>query len=413
METSNSQHQQHLQHQYPMIDELLALFQQESASCYQPADYLAYLKAPTVAETVSAGPDDENDDSFMGDIISIEADLNAVHNGVRARKRQEYVTMRQKMGEWAYDGKYKYCRSLYTHANVSLAHIACLLHTYILTVIDYHGMSREVGALAMNYTDRYLQALVDQRPHDHNHQEDPEELPSGRSYQLIVMTGLYLAIKLTIGSYFGDRLDARTMCAMSRGMFTRDKLLAMERDLLHTLQWRMHPPTAKVFLNHYLELLANYYGACDPDDQHAPTWQVVDKKQLHAVRNEADFMLEHAVLDYHFCGHYPSVIAIAALCNTTSVVWPNNANPLTLLKQIMGHAVAWDDGQVAECRQRLHALMVNYHSHQAQAAGQKSSETADFDQRTRSPVSVLADPTLATDKTTATATTATAAHHPS
>jgi hypothetical protein len=245
-------------------------------------------------------------------------------------------------------------------------------------VIDYHGMSREVGALAMNYTDRYLQA---QRQHIPNHdpddpeEDDPEEVPTGRAYQLIVMTGLYLAIKLSIGSYFGDLLDARTMCAMSRGMFTRDKLLAMERNVLHTLHWRMHPPTAKVFLNHYLELLADNY--CQGD-----------KKQLHAVRNEADFMLEHAVLDYHFCAHYPSVIAIAALCNTASVVWydgsNNNNSPLLLLQQILvGHGCSWDEGQVADCRLRLHELMVHYHSHRLE----QSSETAD-QFRIQSPISV-------------------------
>jgi hypothetical protein len=321
------------------------------------------------------------------------------------------------------------------------------------TVIDYHGISREAGALAMNYTDRYLQAHHDQRQHDHDHEEDEEELPTGRSYQLIVMTGLFLATKLSIGSYFGNMFDARTMCAMSRSVFTPDALLAMERDVLHTLQWRMHPPTSKVFLNHYLELLANYYCYDDtihPHDQHqhARVWQV-DKRQLHAVRNEADFMLEHAVLDYPFCGHYPSVIAVAALCNTTSVVWSdvhvhpmgNNHNPLSLLKQIMGHGCNWDEGQVADCRQRLDNLMTYYHSHH-QAAGQsqhrleQSSETADQSHRIQSPVNVVdvdvdlttaaaaaaaaaaakkqktGASTLATNKTTATAATATH-HHPS
>ena len=292
-------------------------------------------------------------------------------------------------------------------------------------------MSREVGALAMNYTDRYLQAHRAQRRHTHDPEDGPEDdevVPTGRNYQLIVMTGLYLAIKLSIGSYFGELLDARTMCAMSRGMFTRDKLLAMERNILHTLDWRMHPPTTKVFLNHFLELLASSYYCVS-----------VDKKQWHAVRNEADFMLEHAVLDYHFCGHYPSVIAVAALCNTTSVVWHlgssnnKNKNPLSLLKHILvGHGCAWDEGQVADCRQRLHDLMVHYHSHhQATAAGQNQrgeqpSETQD-QQRIQSPVSVAevvdltkmakkqktgaSASTLTIDITTANATDATATHH--
>jgi hypothetical protein len=299
-------------------------------------------------------------------------------------------------------------------------------------------MSREVGALAMNYTDRYLQAHrahQHQRPHTQE-EEDEEELPTGRAYQLIVMTGLYLAIKLSIGSYFGELLDARTMCAMSRGMFTRDKLLATERNVLHTLGWRMHPPTTKVFLNHYLELLAASHFCVN----------IVDKKQWHAVRNEADFMLEHAVLDYHFCGHYPSVIAVAALCNTTSVVWHhlgsnnNNNSPLSLLQQILtGHGCSWDEKQVADCRQRLHDLMVHYHTHHAAAAaaaaaaagqhqrGEQPSETED-PQRIQSPVSVVVEVVdltkmakkqktgsaatpLTIDITTANATDATATHH--
>ena len=96
---ANSQQYQHhiqqqQQHQHPMIEELLVLFQQETASCYQPADYLAYLTTTTTAtasvvaemETELTGPDE------VGSISGVQ-------------RRHEYVTMRQKMGEWAYDGK--------------------------------------------------------------------------------------------------------------------------------------------------------------------------------------------------------------------------------------------------------------------------------------------------------------------
>jgi hypothetical protein len=385
METmSNSQHQSQQQNQHPMIEELLVLLQQETASCYQPADYLAYLTttataAATATATAPVSAVAEMEIMETGPDGIDEVSISIISS---VQRRHEYVTMRQKMGEWAYDGKY------YTTVFVDrILIMVSLLYTHTTslvycTVIDYHGMSREVGALAMNYTDRYMRAHRDQRPHHHDLEE--EELPTGRSYQLIVMTGLYLAIKLSIGSYFGELLDARTMCAMSRGMFTRDKLLAMERNVLHTLAWRMHPPTAKVFLNHYLELLASH--CC----------RNVDKKQWHAVRNEADFMLEHAVLDYHFCGHYPSVIAVAALCNTTSVVWNggNNYhnNPLSLLKQILaGQGCSWDQGQVADCRQRLHDLMVHYHTHHQAAAGQRPEQTFETaDQlRIQSPVSVV------------------------
>jgi hypothetical protein len=103
METSNSPQQ----HQHHMFEELLALFHQETASCYQPVDYLAYPTAAVseVAETETTGPD------------VVSTDISIVDAGVR--RRQEYVTMRQKMGEWAYDGKY--CTTVYESTGCACA----------------------------------------------------------------------------------------------------------------------------------------------------------------------------------------------------------------------------------------------------------------------------------------------------
>jgi hypothetical protein len=75
--TSSHQHQHFI-----VVEELLALFQRETDFCYQPTDYLEKLE------------------------ISVAA-LNVVEsNDVRLQRRQDYVAMRQKMGEWAYDGKF-------------------------------------------------------------------------------------------------------------------------------------------------------------------------------------------------------------------------------------------------------------------------------------------------------------------
>jgi hypothetical protein len=72
-------------HQYQhciVVEELLALFQLENAFCYEPTEYLEKLEMSVAA-------------------------LNVVEsNDVRLRRRQDYVAMRQKMGEWAYDGKF-------------------------------------------------------------------------------------------------------------------------------------------------------------------------------------------------------------------------------------------------------------------------------------------------------------------
>jgi hypothetical protein len=115
----------------------------------------------------------------------------------------------------------------------------------------------------------------------------------------------------------------------------------------------------------------------------------------------------------------------------------NNNSPLSLLQQILtGHGCSWDEKQVADCRQRLHDLMVHYHTHHAAAAaaaagqhqrGEQPSETED-PQRIQSPVSVVVEVVdltkmakkqktgsaatpLTIDITTANATDATATHH--
>jgi hypothetical protein len=136
METFNSQLllqqiQQYQQIQHPMIEELLVLFQQEAALCYQPADYLAHLTATATfsAETADTGPvvvDVNNDfEIFMG---------NSVIDGVQ--RRHEYVTMRQKMGEWAYDGEY--CDRVYMMKHIEYLYcythtIVCLLHKLMIS----------------------------------------------------------------------------------------------------------------------------------------------------------------------------------------------------------------------------------------------------------------------------------------
>jgi hypothetical protein len=106
METFNSQllHQQS-PHQHPMIEELLVLFRQETASCYQPADYLAYLTATTTTTTTATTPVSVAAETETALTTGPDAvDEVGIISGVQ--RRHELVTMRQKMGEWAYDGKY-------------------------------------------------------------------------------------------------------------------------------------------------------------------------------------------------------------------------------------------------------------------------------------------------------------------
>lgn len=79
-------------------------------------------------------------------------------------------------------------------------------------VIDHFDLCREIVGISIHYLDRYLATrTVDKK-----------------LFQLTAMTCLFLAIKL----YEPNRLSMKSMIELSRGFFTVEQMVAMEKSIL-------------------------------------------------------------------------------------------------------------------------------------------------------------------------------------
>ena len=123
--------------------------------------------------------------------------------------------------------------------------------------------------------------------------EHPEGI-NKKHFQLLALTILYLTVKLDCHQGF---LSMEMMIHLSREKFTKAQMVEMEKEVLKGLEWKLHPPTASVFLRHFLLLLES------------------DQKVKHDVVESARFYMELTVLDYQSVPQRPSRIALAALLN--------------------------------------------------------------------------------------------------
>jgi len=162
-------------------------------------------------------------------------------------------------------------------------------------VVDHYDLKREVVSAAMNYLDRYLGSYVG--------------IVGKNLFQLVSMTCLYLSIKLNEHDPLvieGCRSSMDTILQLSNGIFTLQEMETKERELLQTLQWRVHPPTSQLFVGQFL--------LCTRRLSSARSSSIMKQKQkeLHDI---ALFTVELSVMDYFFITYNNSDIAVAALLN--------------------------------------------------------------------------------------------------
>ena len=119
----------------------------------------------------------------------------------------------------------------------------------------------------------------------------------------------------------------------------------MEYDVLQRLQWYMHPPVPKVFLNHFIWIC----GVKDRD-----------------VFDLANFLVELSVMDYYFTNYHASEIATAALLNATErMSLEMDFHNIKVSKDLFD----FNSRRIQECRERLYCI-------EAQAKEQHAAETA-------------------------------------
>lgn len=182
-------------------------------------------------------------------------------------------------------------------------------------VIDHFRLDREVVSVGMNILDRFLVAY---QPKGESNKKASCPCPAckrsvdGEMYQLAAMTCIYLAIKLHVDNGSDDEYSRRkhfklsTFAELSRGLFSADDIINMERVVLETVGWKLSTPTPMTFVNYFLTLM--------PDRSTVPVgarsrYDLV----IHVARELSRYLTELAVSLGTDCMYYPpSQVAFAA-----------------------------------------------------------------------------------------------------
>jgi len=145
-------------------------------------------------------------------------------------------------------------------------------------VVDHFSASREIVAIAFSCLDRFVDRCYCDRA----------------AFKLAAMTSIYMATKV-----FNSReISMSSLSELSRGEFNSADIAEMERIILSTLKWRMHPPTVQSFIDYLLCLIPMAQG-----------------KITKAIYKRATLFGELSLFDYSFVTQSRSLIAIAALIN--------------------------------------------------------------------------------------------------
>lgn len=151
-------------------------------------------------------------------------------------------------------------------------------------VVDFCKFSRETVAIAINYLDRYTQCSLQTRN-------------DRKLFQLASITCLYTATKV----HEPQVIEPEALSKLSRGVFSTQEVVDMEREILTALKWQVNPPTAQSFVHLFLEVL--------PESIIGPT-------ERDAIVELSKFQTELAISDPLFVATNPSTIALAAFSNS-------------------------------------------------------------------------------------------------
>ena len=165
-------------------------------------------------------------------------------------------------------------------------------------VCAHFQIPRHVTAIAFSLLDRYLDAQTTTIATTTRNHHKKGGVVDRRVLKLAAMTSLFVATKI----HHFRPLSLQTLVELSKGEFVGPEILAMEQDILQTLQWKVHPPLVQDFVQYLLR-----YVPLLPE-------------QRLAVIQKALYWSELAVYDYDLILHGKSIIALAAVCNALETV---------------------------------------------------------------------------------------------
>lgn len=202
---------------------------------------------------------------------------------------------------------------------------------WIFHIIDRTGMERETAIIAMNFLDRFMST---------SGPAAKIARCNRRQYQLVALTCLYIAVKITESSV----LDTETISDLSKGAHSAEAITACERHILASLQWRLNGPTPFQFVDYMLGLLPDDTSSVDPN-----------------ICDVARSQVEIAVQDYACVPLHRSTIAIAAILNSLedasqdSSIFPSEKRRIQFeqkVSDVVGYDIA-ESQMIKVCRKRL------------------------------------------------------------
>jgi Cyclin, N-terminal domain len=169
-------------------------------------------------------------------------------------------------------------------------------------VVDYFKFDREVVSIALNYLDRSVAQLS---------LAQAEQAISKKEYQLLVVTSLYMAIKVhgETDDIDGPRrkLKIDAFYELSRQQFEVHDIEVTERRLLGILNWKVNPPTSLKFIATLIKLCPSWQGATTANS-HSQT------NVLGGIYDVARYLTELSVCQSDFSFSFKtSTVAYAAL----------------------------------------------------------------------------------------------------
>jgi len=152
-------------------------------------------------------------------------------------------------------------------------------------IVDFCKFSRDTVAISVNYLDRFLSTT-----------EGIDARKDRKICQLAVMTCLYTAIKI----HEIEAIDPTSISDLSKGNYTGEQVVDMERKIIMTLRWHLNPPTPCSFTRQFLSLI--------PD-------KTMSRSEKSATMKLAKYQIELSVGEYYFLSNDASCIALASLAN--------------------------------------------------------------------------------------------------
>lgn len=153
-----------------------------------------------------------------------------------------------------------------------------MLVDWMYYVIDYCHLQRQAVAAAAYFYDVAVQKKLVETPEEH---------------QLAAATALQLALK----THDSSIIKLGKLVKLGRGLFTEDDVVVMEKRILKSMDWLLHPPSTYCFLRQYERLLP-------------ATISDMTRTMINTVTSLA---CEVTLTDYRYLSYKPSVIAYAAM----------------------------------------------------------------------------------------------------